>query len=124
MTIHLASTEDVYLWLYRRLSKDCGHRHMLVLCIAGWLKRHGITEARTIEIIRRLNPHDLTPAKTMSTIKGVYKALETDKIPGVHKLISVIDGMVIQNEISVSIAEQVKMSLKNISKPDGVTAHD
>jgi len=40
------------------------------------------------------------------------------------KLISVIDGMVIQNEISVSIAEQVKMSLKNISKPDGVTAHD
>jgi hypothetical protein len=22
MTIHLASTEDVYLWLYRRLSKD------------------------------------------------------------------------------------------------------
>jgi len=96
-----------------------GHRHMLVLCIAGWLKRHGIAEARTIEIIRHLNPHDLTPTKTMSTIKGVYKASETDKIPGFHKLISVIDGMVIQNEISVSIAEQVKMSLKNISKPDG-----
>jgi len=101
-----------------------GHRHMLVLCIAGWFKRHGITELQTREIIRQLNPHDLSPAKTMGTIKGVYKASETDKIPGFHKLISIIDGMVIQNEISVSIAEQVKMSLKNISKPDGVTAHD
>jgi hypothetical protein len=97
---------------------------MLVLCIAGWFKRHGITELQTREIIRQLNPHDLSPAKTMGTIKGVYKASETDKIPGFHKLISIIDGMVIQNEISVSIAEQVKMSLKNISKPDGVTAHD
>ncbi len=99
-----------------------GHRHMLVLCIAGWLKRHGIAEVQTREIIRQLNPRDLTPAKTMGTIKGVYKASETDKIPGFHKLISIIDELVIQNEISQFTADQVKTSLKNVSKPNGVTA--
>jgi hypothetical protein len=99
-----------------------GHRHMLVLCIAGWFKRHGITEKQTREIIKQLNPHDLTPSKTMGTIKGVYKASETDKIPGFHKLISVIDEMVTKNEISQSAADQVKMSLKNVTRTNGVMA--
>ena len=99
-----------------------GHRHMLVICISGWFKRHGIPEMKAMEIVRALNPNDKTPGKTISTVKNVYKASETDKIPGFHKLMSVIDEEVLQREISPATAETVKNALKEAARPEVVTS--
>jgi len=93
-----------------------GHRHMFVLCVAGWLMRHGIPEEKAREIIKQLNPHDKTPAKTMGTVKRVYKARDGDKIPGFHKLLSIIEEEFHNGEISSDTTAQVKNALRNLPR--------
>ncbi|MHB8560693.1 MAG: hypothetical protein ACYDAP_05940 [Thermoplasmataceae archaeon] len=91
-----------------------GHRHMLVLCIAGWLKRHGITETDALRIIKEINPHDKTQENPKHTVHDIFTAPETARIPGLPKLISVIRDEITHGEISHVVGEDAINALNMI----------
>lgn len=98
-----------------------GYRHWVVISLAGWLRRHAIPETRALEIIRALNINDRTPAKTASTIREVYRAQQSDRIPGLPKLLSIISGQASQGKITASLAERVSKELNEIGRGNHVS---
>ena len=90
------------------------YRHFMVLAISGWLKRHGIPEHKALEVVRALNPHDATPAKTAGTVHGVYRAGPENKIPGLPFLLNIISGMAVTGKISSELAKETADALNGV----------
>ncbi len=91
-----------------------GHRHFIVLAVSGWLKRHGIPEYKTIEIVRALNPHDGTPAKTARTVHEVYRAAPENKIAGLPYLLNIIGEMAVNGRITGELAKETTDALNRV----------
>ncbi|MCL4480964.1 MAG: hypothetical protein M1113_05730, partial [Candidatus Thermoplasmatota archaeon] len=84
-----------------------GYRHWIVLSLAGWLKRHSVPEPDTLAVVKALDPDDSTPSKTKATIHNVYQAREDDRVPGLPKLISVLDQEARDRKIPANMAEGI-----------------
>ena len=93
-----------------------GYRHFMVLAISGWLKRHGIPEHKALEIVRALNPHDATPAKTTNTVHEVYKAGPESKVAGLPYLLNIINGLALSGQIPANTARDVANALKALNR--------
>ena len=91
-----------------------GHRHFIVLAVSGWLKRHGIPEYKAIEIVRALNPHDGTPAKTARTVHEVYRAAPENKIAGLPYLLNIIGEMAVNGKITGELAKETTDALNRV----------
>ena len=91
-----------------------GYRHFMVLAISGWLKRHGIPEYKALEIVRALNPHDQTPAKTAGTVHGVYRAGPENKTAGLPYLLNIINEMAASGKISGEVAQETTDALNGV----------
>ena len=91
-----------------------GHRHAMVMAISGWLKRHGISESDALRIIREINPCDKTQENPKRTIHDIYIAPKTARIPGLPKLISIIQEEMTHGEISHVVGEDTIHALDRI----------
>ncbi len=88
-----------------------GYRHWIVLSLAGWLKRHSVSEPDTLAVVKALDPDDSTPSKTKATIHNVYRAREDDRVPGLPKLISVLGQEARDRKIPANMAEGISDAL-------------
>lgn len=93
-----------------------GYRHWIVMSLAGWLKRHSVPEGKTLEIVRALNPHDLTPGKTAWTVREVYRSGEQGRIPGLPFLIDLISKMAAGGRISGVMASETSEALEALNR--------
>lgn len=93
-----------------------GYRHFMVLAISGWLKRHGIPEHKALEVVRALNPHDQTPAKTAGTVYEVYKAGPESKVAGLPYLLNIINGLALSGQIPGKTAKDVMKALTALNR--------
>ena len=93
-----------------------GYRHFMVLAISGWLKRHGIPEYKALEVVRALNPHDQTPAKTAGTVHGVYRSGPESKVAGLPYLLNIIGGLALSGQIPANTARDVANALKALNR--------
>lgn len=91
-----------------------GYRHFIVMSLSGWLWRHHVPMEKCKEVIKQLNPRDKTPSKTMATVHGIYKSREGDKVPGFHKLASIIQTEVLHGKITPEVGESTILGLKKI----------
>ena len=97
-----------------------GHRHYMVLSLAGWLKRHSIPEDKAHEIVKALNPKDRTPGKTAATIREIYKSGKEKRVPGLPKLIEEIQKESRQGEIPAKVASATMDILERINRGRGL----
>ena len=93
-----------------------GYRHFMVMALAGWLKRHAVEEDKALEIVRALNPHDMTPFKTAATIREAYRAPETDRVPGLPKLLEIIGQIGAEGKIKEDIAAETIQALEALNR--------
>ena len=88
-----------------------GYRHWIVLSWAGWLKRHSVPEPGTLAVVKALDLDDSAPSKTKATIQNVYRAREDDRVPGLSKLVSVLDKEARDRKIPANMAEGISDAL-------------
>ena len=93
-----------------------GYRHFIVLSLSGWLKRHEIPEDKALEVVRALNPHDKTPAKTAGTVYEVYRANPEGKTAGLPYLLKIINEMAVSGKISNKLAQETTGALNRVKK--------
>lgn len=98
-----------------------GYRHFIVMSLAGWLRRHSVPEEKTRDIVRALSSYDKTPAKTSWTIREVYNSKETERIPGLPKLIEIVNLIRRDGKISESTATGVIDTLEIINRGGKLT---
>ena len=96
-----------------------GYRHFIVMSLSGWLWRHRVPMEKCEEIVKQLTPRDKTPSKTMATVHGIYKSRKGDKVPGFHKLTTIIQTEVLHGKIRQETAESVINGLIGIVKGRG-----
>jgi len=93
-----------------------GYRHFMVLAISGWLKRHGIPEAKALEVVRALNPQDATPAKTEGTVHEVYRSGPERKTAGLPYLLKIVNEMALSGKIPEKTARDVTKALEALNR--------
>jgi len=92
-----------------------GFRHYIVLSLAGWLWRHGVSMEACRDVVRQLNPDDRTPGKTMATVKEVYRSRQGTRVAGYTKIIEIIRAEAMQGRITATTAETAIAGLRKIA---------
>jgi len=89
-----------------------GYRHWTVSSLSGHLKRHQVQFDKTIRIVRELAKKDEELSSRLYTVKEIYKANESKRIPGLPKLIGIINEEVKDGKLSQDIANSIIFKLR------------
>jgi len=89
-----------------------GYRHWIVSSISGHFKRHHVQFDNANYVIRELAKGDEELSSRLYTVKEIYRAGESKKIPGFPKLIEIINEEVRDGKLSSDIANSIIFKLK------------
>jgi hypothetical protein len=89
-----------------------GYRHRIVSSLSGHFKRHQVQLDRTNSMIRELAKKDEELSSRLYTVKEIYRANESKRIPGLPKLIKIINEEVRDGKLSSDIANSIIFKLK------------
>jgi len=89
-----------------------GYRHWIVLSLSGHFKRHQVQFDRASSMIRELAKGDEELSSRLYTVKEIYKADANKRIPGLPKLIGIINEEVRDGKLSSDIANSIIFKLK------------
>jgi len=89
-----------------------GYRHWIVSSLSGHLKRHQVQFDRANSMIRELANKDEELYSRLYTVKEIYRADESKRIPGLPKLIEIINEEVRDGKLNQDIANSIILKLK------------
>jgi len=89
-----------------------GYRHWIVSSLSGHLKRHQVQFDKASRIVRELAKGDEELSSRLYTLKEIYKAGEGKRIPGMPKLIEIINEEVRDGKLNQDIANSIILKLK------------
>jgi len=89
-----------------------GYRHWTVSSLSGYLKRHQVQFDKASHIVRELAKGDEELSSRLYTVKEIYRANESKRIPGLPKLIEIINEEVRDGKLSSDIANAIIFKLK------------
>jgi len=89
-----------------------GYRHWIVSSLSGYLKRHQVQFDKANHIVRELAKGDEELSSRLYTVKEIYKADKSKRIPGLPKLIEIIKEEVKDGKLSQDIADSIISKLK------------
>jgi hypothetical protein len=89
-----------------------GYRHYIVSSLTGYLKRHQVQKDEAIKIVRELAKGDEELPSRLYTVKEIYKADDKKRIPGLPKLIEIINGEAKDGKLSSDLANSIILKLK------------
>jgi hypothetical protein len=89
-----------------------GYRHWIVSSLSGHFKRHQVQFDKAGRIVRELASKDEELSSRLYTVKEIYKADESKRIPGLPKLIEIINEEVKDGKLNQDIANSIILKLK------------
>jgi len=89
-----------------------GYRHWIVSSISGYFKRHHVQFDKANYVIRELAKGDEELSSRLYTVKEIYRADESKRIPGLPKLIEIINEEVKDGKLSSELANSIVLKLK------------
>ena len=89
-----------------------GYRHWIVSSLSGYLKRHQVQFDRASSMIRQLAKGDEELSSRLYTVKEIYRADKSKRIPGLPKLIEIINEEVRDGRLSSELANSIILKLK------------
>jgi len=89
-----------------------GYRHRIVSSLSGHFKRHQVQFDRANSMIRELAKKDEELSSRLYTIREIYKADDKKRIPGLPKLIEIINEEVRDRKLNQDIANSIISKLK------------
>jgi len=89
-----------------------GYRHWIVSSLSGHFKRHQVQFDRASSMIRELAKGDEELSSRLYTVKEIYRADKSKRIPGLPKLIEIINEEVRDGKLSSDIANLIIFKLK------------
>jgi len=89
-----------------------GYRHWIVSSLCGYLKRHQVQFDKASHIVRELAKGDEELSSRLYTVKEIYRAGESKRIPGLPKLIEIINEEVKDGKLSSDLANSIILKLK------------
>jgi len=89
-----------------------GYRHWIVSSLSGHFKKHQVQLNRANSMIRELAKGDEELSSRLYTVKEIYKADANKRIPGLPKLIGIINEEVKDGKLSPDIANSIIFKLK------------
>ena len=89
-----------------------GYRHWIVSSLSGYLKRHQVQFDKANHIVRELAKGDEELSSRLYTVKEIYRADKSKRIPGLPKLIEIIKEEVKDGKLSQDIADSIISKLK------------
>jgi hypothetical protein len=89
-----------------------GYRHRIVSSLSGHLKRHQVQFDKANSMIRELAKGDEELSSRLYTVKEIYRADENKRIPGLPKLIEIINEEVRDGKLNQDIANSIISKLK------------
>jgi len=88
------------------------YRHKIVSALSGHFKRHQVQFEKASRIVRELASKDEELSSRLYTVKEIFKADENKRIPGLPKLIEIINEEVRDGKLSSDIANSIILKLK------------
>jgi len=88
------------------------YRYRIISALSGDLKRHQVEFNKASSIVRELAKGDEELSSRLYTVKEIYKADANKRIPGLPKLIEVIQEEVRDGKLSRDIACSIILKLK------------
>jgi len=88
------------------------YRHKIISSLSGHLKRHQIQKDEAIKIVRELAKGDEELSSRLYTVKEIYKSDESKRIPGLPKLIEIINEEIRDGKLSPDIANSIIFKLR------------
>jgi len=89
-----------------------GYRHWIVSSLCGHFKRHQVQFDKANHAVRELAKGDEELSSRLYTVREIYKADESKRIPGLPKLIEIINEEVRDEKLSQDIADSIILKLK------------
>jgi len=89
-----------------------GYRHWIVSSLSGHFKRHQVQFDRASSMIRELAKGDEELSSRLYTVKEIYRADKSKRIPGLPKLIEIINEEVRDGKLSSDIANSIIFKFK------------
>jgi hypothetical protein len=89
-----------------------GYRHWIVSSLSGHFKRHQVQFDRANSIIKELAKGDEELSSRLYTVKEIYRANESKRIPGLPKLIEIVNAEVKDGKLSSNLANSIILKLK------------
>jgi hypothetical protein len=88
------------------------YRHKIISALSGHFKRHQVQFDKASRIVRELASKDEELSSRLYTIREIYKADESKRIPGLPKLIEIINEEVKDGKLSPDLANSIILKLK------------
>jgi len=89
-----------------------GYRHWIVLSLSGYFKKHKVEFGKASNIVRELASKDEELSSRLYNVKEIYKANANKRIPGLPKLIGIINEEVKDGKLNQDIANSIISKLK------------
>ena len=89
-----------------------GYRHRIVSSLCGHFKKHQVQFDKANHAVRELAKGDEELSSRLYTVKEIYKADKSKRIPGLPKLIEIINEEVRDRKLSSDIANSIILKLK------------
>jgi len=89
-----------------------GYRYWIVSSLSGHFKRHQVQFDRANSVIRELAKGDEELSSRLYTVKEIYRADKSKRIPGLPKLIEIINEEVKDGKLSSELANSIILKLK------------
>jgi len=89
-----------------------GYRHWIVSSLCGHFKRHQVQFDKANHAVRELAKGDEELSSRLYTVKEIYKADKSKRIPGLPKLIEIINEEVRDGKLNQDIANSIISKLK------------
>jgi len=89
-----------------------GYRHWIVSSLSGYFRRHQVQLDRASSMIRELASKDEELSSRLYTVKEIYRADKSKRIPGLPKLIEIINEEARDRKLSSDIANSIILKLK------------
>jgi len=89
-----------------------GYRQNIISSFTGHLKRHQVQKDDAVKIVRDLAKRDEELSSRLYTVREIFKADDKKRIPGLHKLIEIINEEVRDGKLNRDIANSIISKLK------------
>ncbi len=91
-----------------------GYRHHIILALSGFMKRHNVPFDDALNIVRVLTERDEEKSSRIYSLREIYRADNSKKIPGLPKLLSIIKEETDKGLIAKDMADEIDQKLREV----------
>ena len=91
-----------------------GYRHHIILALSGFMKRHNVPFDDALNIVRVLTERDEEKSSRIYSLREIYRADNSKKIPGLPKLLSIIKEETDKGLIAKDMSDEIDQKLREV----------